>query len=261
MAKTVLYYFTATGNSLAAAQELGSLLEDSLLVPIVSANGEECSKETQRIGLVTPVYHLGLPRIVADFCVNTLAVFQQAYYFLVLTYGGIAGAAGMQAARLLEQRGIALSYCASVAMVDNFVPRRRIPTEERQQDILLSADERLREIAAHITEQDFASAHDLFTNAQLRYHDKAAQRYSDSDRLLTVNSHCTSCGLCEKVCPVQNIRVGEKKVEFLHHCEQCLACLHWCPPSAINAGVKTAKRGRYHHPRIRSQDIARQKSK
>ena len=81
MAKTVLYYFTATGNSLAAAQELGSLLEDSLLVPIVSANGEECSKETQRIGLVTPVYHLGLPRIVADFCVNTLAVFQQAYYF------------------------------------------------------------------------------------------------------------------------------------------------------------------------------------
>ena len=41
MAKTVLYYFTATGNSLAAAQELGSLLEDSLLVPIVSANGEK----------------------------------------------------------------------------------------------------------------------------------------------------------------------------------------------------------------------------
>ena len=261
MAKTVLYYFSATGNSLAAAQELGSLLEDSVLIPIVSATGEECTDQTQRIGLVTPVYRLGLPRIVVDFCINTLACVGQAYYFFVLTYGCMTGAAGIQASRLLEEKGIALSLCASVKMVDNDIRRYRIPQEDKQQDILISADERLRGIAAQISEQDFSPAHGWMASSQLRLHDRSMQSYPSADRTFVVDSHCTRCGICEKICPVKNIRVDQKQgVQFLHHCEQCLACLHWCPPSAINVGAKTASKGRYHHPRIRLQDIAGQKS-
>lgn len=261
MAKTVLYYFSATGNSLAAAQELGSLLEDSILIPIASATGEECTDQTQRIGLVTPVYLLGLPHIVVDFCANTLACVGQAYYFLVLTYGSMTGAAGVQASRLLEKKGIPLSLCASVKMVDNDVRRYRIPQLDKQQDILISADERLRGIAAQISEQDFAPARKWLASSQLRIHERAIQSYPSSDRAFEVNSHCTRCGLCEKICPVKNIRVDEKQgVQFLHHCEQCLACLHWCPPSAINIGSKTVSKGRYHHPRIRIQDIVSQKN-
>lgn len=67
MAKTVLYTFSATGNSLAAAQELGALLEDSILVPLVGASGREGGEQRQQIGVVTPVYHFGLPRLVAEF--------------------------------------------------------------------------------------------------------------------------------------------------------------------------------------------------
>lgn len=255
MAKTVLYTFSATGNSLAAAQELGALLEDSMMVSIVGANGQEGGEKRQIIGVVTPVYHFGLPRLVAEFLNNTLAFSEQAYYFLVLTCGGMAGAAGVQAARILAQRQIPLSLCASVRMVDNYVPYYRIPSEERQEDILISADEKLRQIAARIAGQERLPARAILPDVQMRFHRRAIQRYADADRLFAVSNRCTRCGLCEQICPVDNIRIGERGLEFLHHCEQCLACLHWCPLSAIDIGHKSAQKGRYHHPRIRLADI------
>lgn len=260
MAKTVLYTFSATGNSLAAAQELGSLLEDSILVPLVGASGREGGEQRQQIGVVTPVYHFGLPRLVAEFLEHTLAYSEQAYYFLVLTFGGMAGAAGVQAARILARRQIPLSLCASVRMIDNYVPRYHIPSEDRQQDLLITADEKLRGIAARVAGRERQMPHVFLPGLQLRYHRRVAEGYAGADRCFTVSLSCTRCGLCEQICPSNNIRVSEEGVEFLHHCEQCLACLHWCPPSAINVGRKSEKKGRYHHPRIRIADIQRQKT-
>ena len=257
MAKTVIYYFSATGNSLAAAQELQASLEDSLLVSIPKATGNEVGEETQMVGIVTPVYHFGLPRIVAEFLNHTLAVFEQAYYFLVLTYGGMAGAAGVQTARILAERGGRLSFCDQVKMVDNYVVRYRIPKEDKQQDLLIAADERLRDIASRISEQEYKPAGTWGSGFLLRYHQKAVSRYPKQDKLFVVEDRCTRCGLCESVCPAQNIRVGEDGVKFLHRCEQCLACLHWCPVSAINVEKKTEGQGRYHHPRVRLSDISR----
>ena len=257
VAKTVIYYFSATGNSLAAAQELQASLEDSLLVSIPKATGNEVGEETQMVGIVTPVYHFGLPRIVAEFLNHTLAVFEQAYYFLVLTYGGMAGAAGVQTARILAERGGRLSFCDQVKMVDNYVVRYRIPKEDKQQDLLIAADERLRDIASRISGQEYKPAGTWGSGFLLRYHQKAVSGYPKQDKLFVVEDRCTRCGLCESVCPAQNIRVGEDGVKFLHRCEQCLACLHWCPVSAINVEKKTEGQGRYHHPRVRFSDISR----
>ncbi|ERL06211.1 4Fe-4S binding protein [Olsenella profusa] len=44
----------------------------------------------------------------------------------------------------------------------------------------------------------------------------------------TVSDDCILCGTCARVCPANNIVVGDT-VEFSDHCEVCYACLHNCP--------------------------------
>ena len=74
-----------------------------------------------------------------------------------------------------------------------------------------------------------------------------------------VDESCNQCGICEKVCPRDNISIKNKSVYWGDNCEQCMACIHWCPRQAIQNGKNTLKRLRYHHPDIKVQDIIGQK--
>jgi len=44
---------------------------------------------------------------------------------------------------------------------------------------------------------------------------------------------CDSCGLCEKLCPVDNIKLI-KYPEFLNNCILCMRCFAYCPKEAIS---------------------------
>jgi len=67
--KTIIYYFTGTGNSLAAAKSICTHLGDCELVSIASLAGTsgEIQPGADRVGIVCPVYDFGLPSIVAEF--------------------------------------------------------------------------------------------------------------------------------------------------------------------------------------------------
>ncbi|NNJ28752.1 4Fe-4S binding protein [Lacrimispora defluvii] len=45
---------------------------------------------------------------------------------------------------------------------------------------------------------------------------------------------CTSCGLCVRQCPAENISIEKGKVKFHTSCSACLRCVYSCPNHAIN---------------------------
>lgn len=52
------------------------------------------------------------------------------------------------------------------------------------------------------------------------------------------NKNCVSCGMCEKICPVKNIKIDDKgKVHFKNHCLMCTRCAFLCPKNAIVFGL------------------------
>ncbi len=69
------------------------------------------------------------------------------------------------------------------------------------------------------------------------------------DKTYYINENCNSCGICSKVCPVNNIQMKDGKPIWLNNCENCLACYNWCPKKAIEGGV--AQKGYYY----RNSDI------
>lgn len=69
--------------------------------------------------------------------------------------------------------------------------------------------------------------------------------YAMVDKKFCVSGECNHCGLCEKECPVSNIKLVGGKPEWQHQCESCLKYIQFCPKNAINYGSKTFKRKRY----------------
>ena len=81
----------------------------------------------------------------------------------------------------------------------------------------------------------------------------------ENDRKFNVDENCNSCGVCEKVCPVNNIIMVEDKPQWQHNCQRCLACIQLCSQKAIQWKEKTAHKDRYRHPEITVKDIINQK--
>ena len=77
----------------------------------------------------------------------------------------------------------------------------------------------------------------------------------DIDRNFWIDSKCTFCGICSKICPVNNIKIENKSITWKGNCEKCLACIQWCPLAAIQFSDKTLKRKRYHHPDVTIKEM------
>ncbi len=56
----------------------------------------------------------------------------------------------------------------------------------------------------------------------------------------TDHSKCTKCGLCARLCPVENIRMKDYP-EHAASCEFCMRCFSFCPAQAVYIN----KQGRY----------------
>ena len=80
-------------------------------------------------------------------------------------------------------------------------------------------------------------------------------RFARSDKAFSVNGNCIHCGLCEKICPVGNIKLDEveRLPKWQGHCAMCTACLHRCPVAAIQYGKVTQGKGRYVHPEMKKK--------
>jgi ferredoxin len=257
--KTILYYFTGTGNSLAAAEGLSRALGDCELVSIASARETSgmVKHEADRVGIVCPVYFFGLPALVADFAarLDTKGV---PYRFAVVTMGGSGGSAALrQLDGILRRRGgrggRGLDAGFMVKMPGNYVLMYGSPTGSRRDQILAEADRQVKEIAGTVARGHHAKLpwSTLASLVHLVMYPRFIAGVHGADRKFTVDERCTSCGVCAEVCPVGNIRLEAGRPTWLHRCEQCMACIHLCPTEAIQSGPDTEKRQRYRHPAVK----------
>src|SRR5512145_2970545 len=136
--KTIIYYFTGTGNSLAAAKKIAAGLGDCDLVPIASLQNTagEITPAADRVGIICPVYDAGIPLIVAEFA-GRLNLSRSGYTFAVVTLGRIGISALHQLDGILaKNRGQHLDAAFAVPMPGNFPPVGKIASREKQDRIL-----------------------------------------------------------------------------------------------------------------------------
>ena len=254
--KTVLYYFTGTGNSLSVAGDLCRGLGDCEQVSVAGAGQApgRISPEAERIGIVTPVYFFGLPSLVAVFA-GRLDLSRARYVFAVATMGGSGGSAALRQLDGILRRGPGgrgLDAGFTVKMPGNYIIAYGPPEGEKRDRLLRAAERKTGEIADLVNRGHRARLawSPLASLVHAAMYPRFVAGVHDADRKFTVDDRCTSCGICAEVCPSGNIHIDAGRPGWGHRCEQCMACIQLCPALAIQAGEETVGRARYRNPTV-----------
>ncbi len=260
---TILYYFSATGNSLAVARDIASELKDARLAPITKSFDYDGAEQFDTVGIIFPVYMFGLPLILVDF-LKTLKVRPGAYIFTVATLGGLPGRAHSLASNILKGRGIKLASGFSVTMPGNYTPLYGAISKETQDGMFQREKLKVKQIAKFVSQRKYGIFEEKpflvnFLIYVLLYRAGSAQ-IPASARGFWITDACIKCGRCARVCPVANIEIKDGKPVWLNRCQHCMACLQWCPVEAIQYKKATLGKKHYHHPDISEEDIAGQRA-
>jgi len=262
--KTTIYYFTGTGNSLKITRSISEKLEDSNLIPIAKVWQNKDLKTTgEKVGFIFPLYYSGLPKIVYDFA-DKIDFSSANYFFAVVVSGGDISALLplQQLGRILKTKSKRLNAGFLIPMPNNYIIGYDIHSEQRQKELFEKANEKVEAILEIVKNSENSLPENILEknlNRADRFNTKFREKVNESDKSFYAENNCSSCGICEDICPVNNIILEDGVPQWQHKCQQCLACINFCPEKSIQFGTQTLKTQRYHNPVITLQDIKTQK--
>ncbi len=260
--KTTIYYFTGTGNSLSIAKGIAAELEDSEVIFMANLwKVDEIATDSEKVGFIFPMYFFGLPQIVYEF-IEKINLDKAKYIFAGVNRDGtMDGVAFVQIEKLLLAKGKELNAGWFLQMPNNDIPVDDINTEDEMNQKLTEIKPRMKEIAKFIKESknNPPPAPQKRTRSIERTNNSFREGVFKQDEFYYADDNCTSCGICEKVCPMNNIKLVDGKPQWQHNCQMCVACINYCPERSIQYSDKTQDRGRYYHPDISVQEIINQK--
>lgn len=243
----MLFYFTATGNSLYVAKQL----EEKPISIAQAVHDPNKTYVAEKIGIVSPVFGHEVPALVREFL--EMAVFKTPYFYIILTYGNRHGGASELAEQMLTGLGIQPAYINTVRMVDNFLPgfdmeeQKALDKQEDRQIEKIREDLEAgkREISPVTGEDRAAHQEYLVRMAKMPSH-----AFSDMYR---ITEACIGCEICTKICPKNCFTVeNQKSIWNPEGCITCMACIHACPTMAIQMNMPEKN----PHARYRNEHIS-----
>lgn len=269
----MIFYFSGTGNSRWAAQELEQKTGEPI-VSIAEALQTNCHFTLNRgesIGFVFPVHGWRVPKIVVEF-MQSLSLSEadkhateEHYAFCLLTTGDSTGRTMERFVKLLgkikSKNPIKLHAVASVLMPESYVglPGMDIDTAEKEQEKIATAKKRIAHFASIINNKErkvgkhpigWESIHrgtcpDILSGPIGAFF----THWLITDKPFRVErAKCVKCGICANVCPVNDIAGGlGNEPQWLNNgkCLTCFSCYHHCPHHAIEYGNRTKNKGQY----------------
>ncbi|WP_238883853.1 EFR1 family ferrodoxin [Clostridium sp. YIM B02551] len=252
---TTIYYFSGTGNSLKVSKAVKEGLGDATLIQITKEN-LSITKDisSDKIGFVFPVYFTGVPLMVKKFIEN-LEVNKSAYIFAIATFGGTTTISLNQIEDILSKKGASLAAGFTVRMPGNYQVMYDAYSKEVQEERFKAANEQVLKIVDSIKKNQHIKV--KISGVKIAFGRLAYKTFkpNNMDKNFWITEQCNGCSTCSKVCPASNIKMVEGKPEWQHNCEVCLACMQWCPQKSIQYKKNTLKRGRYHHPDIKVNEL------
>lgn len=263
-----IYFFSGTGNSLHVARELKRRIPKTTLVPIISAlKTVRIETEDEIIGIVFPIHATTIPFPVKQF-LQRIDLNSASYIFAIATRL-CSDKVFLDMNKILARKGKFLNSYFSVEMPCTYIPFFKLSSEEEIQKMESNLQGRLDEIKDLVVNKQISREKDdmvVFLLTRILYpfitYWFQKIRFPDMEKSFFSDSKCTGCGLCERICLSNKIRIVNNKPEWIDSikCTYCFACLHYCPVNAIQIkGRKTITKGRYHHSEISAKDIAGQK--
>lgn len=235
----MIFYFSGTGNSKWAAEQIAVLTGDDTL-DITKINEMPNVQNEKQIGLVFPVYAWGIPEPMLAF-VNKLDKIT-AFTFAVCTCGQEAGKAMKKLSKIYS-----LDSGYSLIMPNNYIIGADVDDDQTIRHKLDAACEKIKTISCDILEKkkSWCVQEGAFAGMKSGLINFGFNRFARSTKSFYATNSCNACGLCVKNCPASTISLVNGKPVWDRKCYQCLRCINECPQKAIQYGKATESRGRY----------------
>jgi Pyruvate/2-oxoacid:ferredoxin oxidoreductase delta subunit/flavodoxin len=251
----MIFYFSGTGNTQWAAEELAKKTGERLLFIPEELKGE-CIYELhdgERLGFCFPVHGWQPPHIVRDFIRKaSFDVKDDTFIFALATCGDNIGRTMELLNQDLGKKGLKASSVYSLIMPETYVclPFMYTDTPEKEREKIMQAKRDIYIIGEEIlnrregiTRTTRGAIPWTYTHVIGAYFN--AQMITDEKFSVDADA-CIHCGKCQKVCPTNNVLLKNGLPTWQHdYCTCCMACYHYCPKHAINYGSITRKRGQY----------------
>ena len=274
----MIFYFTGTGNTRWAAQQLAEATNDELLfIPDELSKGDlhYTLKDGERLGFCFPTHGWQPPRIVREFIRRSTFSLQECgvannvqrsmfiatphslrenvqcstYIYALTTCGDNMGYAMRIFDKELMQKGLRTDARFAIVMPESNVcfSFLHLDTDEKALRKVNAARQRMTHICQVVTERQ-RNVEELVKGAiPFTYTYVIGGYYNKhliTDKHFWVDAEaCIQCGLCTKLCPVDDIKGTPPVWQHNGRCTNCLACYHHCPRHAIHWG--DMQRGQY----------------
>ncbi len=247
----IIYYFTGTGNALAAANWIAQValkkdiqVKIRKITPSLKVAKEEISENTL-IGFCYPTHGFNPPPVVIDFLLRFPKMKNQT--FLLNTRAGmkisklfLPGLSGL--AQLLPALILRLKSYKIVGYQPMDLPSNWISIHPGlRQKVVDSIFKRCERITKQFAEKILSGQNVykglislpvdlLISPISIAYY--FFGRFTLA-KTFVADNNCNNCGLCEKECPVKAISIKNNRPFWTHKCESCMHCMNSCPQRSI----------------------------
>ena len=244
----MVVYFTGTGNSRYAAEALAYRLGDKL----ISANEYIKADKTAQLSsdepfvFVSPTYSWRIPRIFSEFIERAELSGSRSVYF-VMSCGDDIGRPEKYLRELCEKKKLSYRGVQAVVMPENYAAVFAVTEKDEIPKILSDADLRLKSIAAYIKDgTDFpVDKTGFLAGFKSSAINPIFYKCVVKAKGFRVTDKCISCGRCETLCPLNNIKLADGLPVYGDSCTHCMACICGCPTEAIEYNKRTVGKARY----------------
>ncbi|GHV30610.1 hypothetical protein FACS1894167_11730 [Synergistales bacterium] len=239
--KIVMAVFTGTGNTLlmakALAEELRNGGKDVSVAPV--ERGNVPLPEGAALGLAVPVACFSTYPSAWRF-IDSLPDGGGREAFFIATMGGAGGGMEGPIRRVLELKGYKPLGALLVKMPGNY-GNKIINTEEnskREKDGREAVKQFARRLSDGSANWSYGKPILSKFTARLAHGRKPWNFFYGMFPIAVDPERCAGCGLCQKLCPEQNIRMDGGKSAIGERCESCQRCVAFCPSGAISVPGK-----------------------
>lgn len=246
----MVLFFSATGNTEFIARQLALKLGDDCLNLLDRVKrGDHSPLHSEKPFIIcAPVYVCEMPRFLARYLKQQTFTGSREVYF-IFTSGGYAGISGQLAKAMVRKKKMKYLGHAEFKMPRNYVANDHYPMlpAEQVQERILNSCRHLEEVVADIQAGRKLKARHIWlfeTIITLPFNPVWSRLKYKTDDFYTTDA-CVGCGKCERLCPLNNISLKERKPVWGQECTHCMACIANCPTEAIEYGTISQTKEKY----------------